>query len=364
VRRVGRQRWLRDFEAGRQLDLMLIAAVAAVLLIRFYLAAANYPKIGGDALHIAHMLWGGLLMLAGAVVLLSFLGRGARQWGALLVGAGFGTFIDEIGKFVTHDNDYFYQPAVALIYAVLVLVYLAARALHRERLATRQEYLANAVQEVLEIARGDLDGREQARALRYLEHADRDDPLARRLVAILGEAELAPARPAPLAARVGAAALALYRRLAVSRWFVRGLVAFFVLRFLLDLGRVAALARLLPGAGERWLQVPLVSPLPLDTGDYTHVQWLQLGSSLLAGAFVAAGVAVVFRDRARGLRRFQLSVLVSFMLTQVFVFYEVEWAGLAGLVFNGAVFLALRLMIEHEAGRDGGARANPAPHSP
>ncbi len=348
----GQRYWLRDFEAGRQLDLVLVAAVAAVLLIRFYLVATGYPKIGGDALHIAHMLWGGLLMLAGLVILLSFMGRGPRQWGALLGGLGFGTFIDEIGKFVTHDNDYFYQPAVALIYAVLVLSYLVARSLHRQRLAaTSQEYLANAVQEVLEVVRGDLDGREQARALAYLERADQGPSLTRHLRTVLQEAELVPVRRDHALARGAQAALAHYRRAATSRWFTRGLVAFFVARFVWDIGRVLVLARLLPPSSERWLEVPLVGPLPWDTAEFAVVQWLQLGSSLLAGAFVATGVAAVFRDRLRGLRRFQQSVLVSLLLTQVFVFYQVEWLGLIGLGFNLLVFFALRFASEQEQAR-------------
>lgn len=347
-----RRYWLRDFEAGRQLDLMLISTVAAVLLIRFYLAVTGYPKIGGDALHIAHMLWGGLLMLAGLIVLLSFMGRGPRQWGAVLGGLGFGTFIDEIGKFVTHDNDYFYQPAVALIYAVLVLSYLGARSLHRERLATsRREYLANAVQEVLEVVRGDLDGREQARALGYLEQADQAEPLTSHLRTVLQEADLVPQRPERTLARLLSAGLAAYRRLAVSRWFARGLVVFFIARFVLDLLRLVVLTRLLLPVKERWLQVPLVSRLPLDAADYTLAQWLQLGSSLLAGVFVAAGVAAIFRNRLLGLRRFQQSVLVSLLLTQVFVFYQVEWLGLVGLCFNLLVFLALRFVIEQEQDR-------------
>jgi hypothetical protein len=356
-----RRSWLRDFEAGRQLDLVLISAVAAVLLIRFFLAATGYPKIGGDALHIAHMLWGGFLMLAGLIVLLSFMGRGPRPWGAVLGGVGFGTFIDEIGKFITHDNDYFYQPAVALIYAVLVLTYLGARSLHREQLATsRQEYLANAVMELLEVVRGDLDGREQARALSYLDQADQAEPLTSHLRTVLQGSALVPQRPRLFFARLVASGLAAYRRLAVSRWFVRGLVLFFIARFMLDLLRVVVLTRVMPPVGQRWMQVPLAHRLPLDTADYSLAQWLQLGSSMLAGVFVAAGVAAIFRNRMRGLRRFQQSVLVTLLLTQVFVFYQVEWLGLVGLGFNLLVFLALRFVIEQEQDRRGHSRR----HSP
>ncbi len=38
------------------------------------------PELGGHGLHIAHLLWGGF-------------------------------FIDELGKFITQDNDYFFKPA-------------------------------------------------------------------------------------------------------------------------------------------------------------------------------------------------------------------------------------------------------------
>nr|MEE4269245.1 hypothetical protein [Candidatus Krumholzibacteria bacterium] len=41
------------------LDLVLVMAVLSVLLIRFYLHLTGYPRVGGDSLHIAHMLWAG-----------------------------------------------------------------------------------------------------------------------------------------------------------------------------------------------------------------------------------------------------------------------------------------------------------------
>ena len=114
---------------------------------------------------------------------------------------------------------------------------------------------------------------------------------------------------------------------------------------------LAVLLRLLPVGGERWLRVPLVSPLPLDTASYTAVQWMQFGTSILSWVFIAAGAVAVFSNRLVGLRRFQQSVLVSLLLTQVFVFYQIEWLGLLGLGFNVLVFAALRFMIEQEEDR-------------
>ena len=159
---------IRDFEAGGYLDLFLVTAVAAVLLIRLFLQITGFPQLGGDTLHIAHMLWGGLLMLVALVVLLSFLGRAGHTLAAVIGGAGFGTFIDEVGKFVTQDNDYFFQPALSIIYIVFILTYLGVRWLHYGGSRTELEYLVNAMQETQQIAVGDLDTHERDRALEYL----------------------------------------------------------------------------------------------------------------------------------------------------------------------------------------------------
>src|SRR5437764_10337313 len=106
----------RNIEIRSLLDTFFVFAIATILIIRLQLWATNYPKLGGGKLHIAHMLWGGVGMLVAIIILLSFLSRGRRHFAAILGGIGFGFFIDEIGKFVTSDSDYFFKPAAGMIY--------------------------------------------------------------------------------------------------------------------------------------------------------------------------------------------------------------------------------------------------------
>src|SRR5919201_1741204 len=108
------------------LDTFLVSAVAAVIVIRIFLEATGYPQLGGGGLHIAHVLWGGLGMLVAIVLLLLFLTSTTRLVAALIGGAGFGAFVDELGKFVTSDNDYFFKPTPALLYVVFVVLVLVA----------------------------------------------------------------------------------------------------------------------------------------------------------------------------------------------------------------------------------------------
>lgn len=112
--------------------LMLVAFAATVIGTRWFLAWTGFPKIGGGDLHIAHALWGGGLLFVGALLPLIWFGRRVHLAAAVLTGMGMGLFIDEVGKFITTRNDYFYPAAAPIIYSTFllsVLLYLWIRRL-------------------------------------------------------------------------------------------------------------------------------------------------------------------------------------------------------------------------------------------
>jgi hypothetical protein len=108
----------------------LVAFAVTVIATRVFLELSGYPQISNDVLHIAHALWGGLLLIIAAFLPLAYANRWALQASALLGGIGTGLFVDEVGKFITQTNDYFFPPALSLIYGLVlvnVLVYLTFR---------------------------------------------------------------------------------------------------------------------------------------------------------------------------------------------------------------------------------------------
>lgn len=344
-----RRRFLRDLHAGQFLDLFLVSGICAVVGIRFYLHLTGYPKVGGDALHIAHMLWGGLLMAAAIVMLLSLIGRRAQQWAALFGGVGFGTFIDEVGKFVTHDNDYFFQPAVAMIYVVFILVYLAIRSLRGDEGASHAECLANALRGMEPLAVRALEEDERQRLLSYLERSAPDHPLTAPLSDLV---RALPARPLgrddPWYTRVRDRAIAAYRRVAHLPAFPVLLVAFFVAQLVVKSVHLAVLLY----RPEWGVGVTLGLPsLEQVVGGMSFADWAQLASGTLSAVLVFAGIVALRRSRPVALRLFQKSILVSIFITQVFMFYQDQWNALAVLALNLLILGLVNFAIEHETER-------------
>lgn len=95
---------------------VLIAFGATILLTRLFLELTGYPRLGSDTLHIAHLLYGGIALAAASLLMLVFASPTAQTIGSLLTGIGLGLFFDEVGKFITANNDYFYKPAAPIIY--------------------------------------------------------------------------------------------------------------------------------------------------------------------------------------------------------------------------------------------------------
>lgn len=100
---------------------IVISAASTIIVTRIFLEITSYPQISGLGLHIAHVLWGGVALLIATYLAVLYKGRNVLNFVSILAGIGWGLFIDEVGKFITANNDYFYKPAAPIIYITFLL---------------------------------------------------------------------------------------------------------------------------------------------------------------------------------------------------------------------------------------------------
>jgi hypothetical protein len=336
----------------RLLDTVLVCAIATILLVRTQLWLTNYPQLGGRGLHIAHLLWGGLFMLIAILILLAFVSPAERQVAAVSGGIGLGLFMDELGKFITADNNYFFKPTAALIYCFFVIFFLVIRELDRHRRYSEQEYLVNAVELVKEAALHTMDEAERQRALVLLSRADQSEPLVPELRQIL-EGVRAPPTPPPSAfARAAGRVRAWFFSVVDRPWFSTAVVAFFAVWAAASLAQIVALV-LFEDADLGSLEIfrlgDDITNDPLGDGERTFIQWANLVASVVATGFALIGLYRMLKGkRAGAFAMFERALLVSIFFTQVFAFAHSQFAAVFGLAVDVLLFLAVRTTLGRE----------------
>ncbi|GGK62161.1 hypothetical protein GCM10010094_23460 [Streptomyces flaveus] len=336
LRRLPRPTLLRAANAASHAQLFALSGIAAVLGTRAFLAQAGYPKLGGGAshLHIAHMLWGGLLMMVALLVLLCCVGRAARGGAAVVGGVGFGLFIDEVGKQVTDEPGYFYQPAAGIIYGSFALLLLLVQGIRRRgaepAALTPDQRTAQAADLALGGVGSGLTDEQRRAALRLIEGSGHDaDQALVRLIDALPERP-----PAPHRRRFAETAHAL-RHVARTRAAAIGAVAC-----------VLTEAVLL----TVWIPMDAVSG-ELDRDPQVGAAVGILVSAAASVLLGVAGLVRLWRDRAVAFRLFRLALLADILAGQVFKFTVNQFASVTELIFDLGVLWVISVQLA-EARRD------------
>jgi hypothetical protein len=325
--------FVRNFAAEELLELFMVMAVFAVLMIRFLLELSGYPQLGGAGLHIAHLLWGGLLMMLAIVLLLVYLGQRLMRLAAVVGGLGFGVFLDELGKFITSDNNYFYKPTIALIYVVFIALFLMLRAVGRQRRWSEETYLINALVMLQEAVLHDLDTVEHRRATALLQRAQgTPENLAAPLAALLAALPAMSRRRTSAAGRI--LRLARYRahRALSSRWLPRLVSVVFCLR----------------GVGFLLTTAVVVVGFVTSNSRPTVLEAIAFVAAVLSNALGIVGIVSLLRSRLSAFLWFKRSVIISIFLADVFAFYQQQLAALSSLTVDVLLFVILNALLRHE----------------
>lgn len=330
----------RNIRAREQLDIFFASAVTSLLLVRFYLYLAGYPQIGSGNFHIAHMLWGGLLMLLGIVLMLSFLGAQAQRISALLGGLGFGVFIDEIGKFITSDNNYFYRPAIGIIYAIFVCLYLAFNFLSRDERLNSREYQLNALAELEEAIAHDMDVSEKTKAKELLAKADQNSKITKDIGRLLEDIETIPDAPKNRIDRFFTATDKLYRRF----WRQRNSSRFVRIFFVAEAGLF-----FIGVIGGFYSNIDELIGLFFGEIDYGKgLLVAEFVSSLVAAIIAVKGALVLKRSRLRAFELFRRATIINLFLTEFFTFTRIQFEALPGFILNVSLLVVISYVIHQE----------------
>lgn len=172
---------IRREQAENYLLILMISFAFSVSATRTFLHLTGYPRIGSGELHFAHVLWGGLILFVSAVLPLIFSNQWILRISAAGTGIGIGLFIDEVGKFITSNNDYFYPPAAPVIYVFFLLVVLIYIRTRRPVNHDPRSLLYQTFEELHEVLDNDLEPNEKARIMNRLNEviatSDRPDLL-------------------------------------------------------------------------------------------------------------------------------------------------------------------------------------------
>jgi len=148
--------------ADKNLLITLLSFATSVVLTRLFLELTGYPQLGTSTLHIAHVLWGGLFLFVASLLPLLLANRWVYTVGALFSGIGVGLFIDEVGKFITQTNDYFYPLAAPIIYTFFLLTVFLYLQIRRPPSRDPRAELYRALDSLAEVLDHDLDPQEYA----------------------------------------------------------------------------------------------------------------------------------------------------------------------------------------------------------
>ena len=269
-------------------------------------------------------------MLLALIVAISFINSESMVFASVLGGVGFGTFIDELGKFITSDNNYFYQPTIALIYVIFIFLFLILKYLSTIAKYSSKTYTANAVEGLKELVISDLNKNERQKSLQYLKYSDKNDPVAKMLYDLIKHTRPEKNKFSFYNA-IKNFTLRLYSNTLRVKFISNVLIGFFIVSTLS--GLVFSLYLILD-----------LSITQLSLKNYGY---------LLSTAAVVILVSVsiyhyVRKNRLKFFTYLQKATLVQIFLSQFFLFLQDELAAMIWLFLYITVYIILKYSIQAE----------------
>ncbi len=288
--------FVRDTYGPQYGEVVLIMSVLTIVLVRIFLSLTGYPQVGNESLHIAHMLWGGLLMILSIVFLLNFVNSEIRWLSAFVGGIGFGLFIDELGKFLTSDNNYFFEPTFAIMYGIFLILFFLIKYMQGH---------TNYRQDEIEISK----------KLQDISPYKTDTYIYSTYTKITGKID------------------ALLENIVESNWFIILVITYFVIN---------AVISILIYLGT-YIDIELYHPKFMITTPNIIEISATVGFTILT---IIGSYKLIRRERVKAFIYFRYAVYLSIFVLQFFSFLHGQLSALFGLGLSIIILMSLNHFIE------------------
>ncbi len=340
---------VRRYASERYLLLSLLAFAASVITTRLFLSLTGYPQLGNSDLHIAHVLWGGLLLFVAGLLPLLLANNWAYTASAIINGIGMGLFIDEIGKFITQNNNYFYPAAAPIIYAFFIMIAMLYAYLRRNAHRSPRRELYQVMADMGEVIDHDLDIHERSALAERLQHVVAEDQsgnlslLAEALLVFLNDEALRLADFRPSRWQLWKDRLQAFGQRVDRAWFRRWLTGLAVGSGAIGIGRAwGVLAVLFTNLDltpilEQWL----VEGRFHSAGE---LRWLfvRIGLEWTLGALLITAAILLSLGRERtGVDLAVLSLTLLLTTVDLLVFYFDQFSAVAAALAQYALLAQL-----------------------
>ena len=340
------RRMVQRENAVQYMLISLLSFAASVTFVRTYLTLTGYPQIGNATLHISHVLWGGLILYIAAILPLIYLNPKVYSIVAILSGVGVGLFVDEVGKFITQQYDYFFAAAAPIIYIFFLVVVILVLMVRRSETMDGRDKLVQALEILREQLYRPLESSEKERFEREMNELVENDPdrlhqnIASNLLAIMRSDLRIPPETSP------AWWLRIVER--VERWLTENR-----LRQLLALGMLLLGLLSFKNPLQVWLGVdkPTSAILAFLTahsgrqiapGEAQALFNARLGLEVLVGlVFLVSAVLFVAGKKRLAISLGFLCLLVTLTVLDLLLFYFEQFSTAITVGFQFLVLLAV-----------------------
>ncbi len=348
--------WIMRENASDLILQIMIWAIGTILATRYWLEMMGWPTISFGDWHIAHVLWGGLLMMVAMILIITNYGRRILKIGAIIFGIGWGLFIDEIGKYLTKDNDYWFQPAIIFIYISFIVLFLIYRYIDKLDDHTNLSLLYSVMADTEKILDGELTKKTKDKILlkidKYIKQESGTDKkqFALEYKKVIDQIITIKKQKTAWSNVFSVIANFSYKKILRKKLIELGLAVYslvYVLEKIIDTYRLFTTNNKLEILQNKYYLYDF-----LKTSDFYMIGGKIFFEIIVALTFgIGIYYAMVLRKTKKALTWFQYGLLISIFFASVFRFYFEQFGGVMDVLISIGIYYAVTSLKMEKLGK-------------